>query len=344
VPLLKTSLCPCEAVAGILNCMQRSSTSACRSVLDLIGNTPVQLLDRIVNRLGLEGQLVAKLESVNPGGSMKDRVALAIIRQARASGALAEGQPVIEVTSGNTGIGLALVCKAMGHPFIAVMSRGNSPERAQMMRAFGAEVVLVDQCPPAHAGRVTGQDMAAVKERAAVLQAERGAYFSNQFENPSNPQAHFETTGPELLQQCGGKVDVVLAFAGTGGALGGLARFFREASPDTKVIAVEPECAASLALACCMEAAHLIQGGGYGKPALVHLDPATVDGYICCSDEDAIAGTRLLAEEEGIFAGYSSGAHLHAATTLLRGPARGKRVAFLICDTGLKYMSTGLFG
>jgi cysteine synthase A len=313
------------------------------SVLDLIGNTPIQPLDRVARSLGLQGRLVAKLENLNPGGSMKDRVARTIVRRARESGELKPGQPVIEVTSGNTGIGLALVCRALGHPFYAVMSRGNSIERAQMMRAYGAEVVLVDQAPGGVAGRVSGADMVLVKERCATLCAELGAYFSNQFENPANPEAHVESTGPELLKQCGDELSAVVAFAGTGGALGGLATFFHRAAPRVRVYAVEPECAASLAVACCIEAAHAIQGGGYGKPSLPHLDPKLVGGYLKCNDDQAVAAARMLAREEGVLGGYSTGANLHAAIELLKDRERGGTVAFLVCDSGTRYLSVGLF-
>ncbi len=318
-------------------------TSATHSrVLDLIGNTPVQELSTLTRSLGLRGRIIAKLEHLNPGGSMKDRVALAIIRSALASGALQLGQPVIEVTSGNTGIGLALVCRALGHPFFAVMSRGNSPERAQMMRAFGAEVLLVDQAMGGIPGRVSGQDMALVRERAAELRERIGAYFANQFENPANPQAHYDSTAPELVAQCG-ELDAVLAFAGTGGALGGLARFFHETDPRVRMYAVEPTCAASLAIACCIEAAHAIQGGGYGKPVLPHLNPSHIRGYLKCDDDQAIAAARLLAREEGILGGYSTGAQLHAAIELLKGPEVGGTIAFLVCDSGMKYFSTSLY-
>lgn len=313
------------------------------TVLNMIGNTPIQELRRITRMLGLEGRLIAKLEQLNPGGSMKDRVARTIIQNARAGGELSVGQPVLEVTSGNTGIGLAIVCKAMGNPFYAVMSRGNSLERAQMMRAFGAEVVLVDQCPGGEPGRVTGEDMARVKERAALLCAELGAYFANQFENPSNAEAHFQTTGPELWKQCEGKLDAIVAFAGTGGALGGLARYLHSVKPSLRVYAVEPATATALALACCCESAHLIQGGGYGKPTLAHVSPGDVNGYFKCSDEEAISAARLLAAEEGVLAGYSTGAHLHSAIELLKGSERGSTIAFLVCDTGMKYLSTGLY-
>lgn len=312
-------------------------------VLRLIGNTPIQSLSRLLTKLGLTGTLVAKMEWMNPGGSMKDRVALEIIRAARERGDLRPGQPVIEVTSGNTGIGLAIVCAAMGHPFIAVMSRGNTPERAQMMRALAAEVVLVDQACGGVPGRVSGQDMELVKAVCARLREERGAFFANQFENPANPDAHLKTTGPELWRQCEAKLDAVVAFAGTGGALGGLARFFADHRLPVRMYAVEPTCAASLAMACCVESAHAIQGGGYGRASLPHVNPRHIHGYLTCSDEQAIAGARLLAAEEGILGGYSAGAQLHAALELLRGPERGSTVAFLVCDSGMRYFSTDLY-
>jgi cysteine synthase A len=323
--------------------MPTVTSHVCGSVLDKIGNTPIQELTRITASLGLEGRLIAKLENLNPGGSMKDRVARQIIQRAIELGELKPGQPVVEVTSGNTGIGLAIVCKAMGHPFHAVMSRGNSPERAQMMRAFGAEVILVDQSPGGEAGRVTGDDMCRVKEKAAILREQLGAYFSNQFENPANPDAHFLSTGPELWKQCEGKLDAVLAFAGTGGALGGLARYFHSLNAGVRTYAVEPADATSLAMACCCEAAHRIQGGGYGKPNLPLAPREFIHGFVKCTDAQATHGARLLAAEEGIFAGYSAGAHLHAAIELMQGPERGKTVAFLVCDTGTKYLSTELY-
>ena len=309
-----------------------SSVEAPDSVLALIGNTPIQALNRITAKLGVQGKLIAKLENLNPGGSMKDRIAVAIIRDALARGDLRPGQPVLEVTSGNTGIGLALVCRAMGHPFYAVMSRAEPRQRP-----------LVDQHPGGMPGRVTGEDMTLVKERAADVREQRGAYFANQFENPANAEAHFQTTGPELWKQCDGKLDAIVAFAGTGGALGGLARYFHHKNPAIRVYAVEPSCAASLASACCFESAHLIQGGGYGKPTLNHVCPADIDGYLQCADEDAVQAARLLAREEGIFGGYSTGAHLHAAIELLRGREAGNIIAFLVCDTGMKYLSTDLY-
>jgi cysteine synthase A len=313
------------------------------SIIDVIGNTPLLELSRLCARLGLEGRLLAKLEYLNPGGSKKDRVALSMIRAAEASGQLKPRQAVVEVTSGNTGTGLAIVCRALGYPFYAVMSRGNTPERAQMMRALGAQVILIDQAAGGIPGQVSGQDMVLVKERAASLVSELGAFFCDQFENPANAAAHEAGTAVEMWRQCGGKLDAVVVFVGTGGAMGGLVRYFRRQSPALRAYVVEPANSTSLATACCSDVAHRIQGGGYGKTRLALLGDERVDGYIPCTDDDATAGARLLALEEGVLAGYSTGAQVHAAIQLLQGPERGSTIGFLVCDTGLKYLSTSLY-
>jgi cysteine synthase len=317
--------------------------SVASSIIDLIGNTPVLELGRIRSRFGLQGRLLAKLEHLNPGGSKKDRVALAMIRTAMENGRLAEGQPVVEVTSGNTGSGLAVVCRALNHPFYAVMSTGNTKERAQMMRAFGAEVILVEQAAGGKPGTVSGADMKMVRERAALLVKELGAFFCDQFENDANPAAHEHGTAVELWEQCGGELDAVVAFVGSGGALGGLARYLRQKQPRLRLYAVEPAGSMSLASCCCSDAAHGIQGGGYGKDQLSLLRGIRIDKHLGCTDADAAAMARILALEEGILAGYSTGAQLHCAIELMRGPEQGSSVAFLVCDTGLKYLSTGLY-
>jgi cysteine synthase A len=314
-----------------------------KSVLDLIGHTPVLQLNRIQKQLGLRGRLLAKLEQINPGGSKKDRVALQIIRAAHREAKLARGQPVLEVTSGNTGTGLAIVCRAMGHPFFAVMSRGNTRERAQMMRALGAEVVLVDQDPASTPGRVNGADMKLVRAKAAELVKSLGAFFCDQLENPANGAAHEFGTAVELWNQCGGELDAIVAFVGSGGALGGLARGLRRHQPELRVFVVEPAEATSLACCCCSNASHLIQGGGYGRDRLTQLQGVAIDQYIACTDENATAAARLLAIEEGILAGYSTGAQLHASIDLMRGELAGETVAFLVCDSGMKYLSTELY-
>jgi cysteine synthase A len=318
-------------------------TSIASSVVELIGHTPVLELNRIRRRFGLEGRLLAKLENLNPGGSKKDRVALAMIRAAAESGRLTPGQPVVEVTSGNTGTGLAIVCRALGYPFYAVMSAGNSRERAQMMRALGAEVVLVEQAPGAQPGRVSGADMTLVRERAALLIKELNAFFCDQFENAANAASHEVGTAVELWRQAGGQLDAIIAFVGSGGALAGMARYLRAKNPSLRVYAVEPAGATSLACCCCSDAAHAIQGGGYGKARLSLVDGIPVSAHLACTDDDAAAASRTLALEEGILAGYSTGAQLHCAIELLRQRELGFTVAFLVCDSGTKYLSTGLF-
>jgi cysteine synthase A len=314
-----------------------------QSVLDLIGSTPMLELNQIKKSQKLDGRILAKLELNNPGGSKKDRVALSMIRVAKASGKLADGQPVVEVTSGNTGTGLSIVCRAMGHPFYAVMSAGNTRERAQMMRALGAEVVLVEQAPGSHPGQVTGQDMKLVKAKAASLVKELGAFFVDQFENPANPLAHETVTSEEIWQQTGGHIDAMVGFVGSGGAVGGLARGLRKKKPELRVYVVEPAAASSLASGCCSDAGHAIQGGGYGREKLSLMEGVKIDGLLTCTDEQAALYARMLAQQEGILAGYSTGAQLHSAVELLNGKERGKTILMVVCDTGMKYLSTGLY-
>jgi cysteine synthase A len=313
------------------------------SVLDLIGNTPLMELHQIQKGQGYAGRILAKMELFNPGGSKKDRVALSMIRHAKASGKLAPGQAVVEVTSGNTGTGLAIVCRALGHPFYAVMSAGNTRERAQMMRALGAEVVLVEQAPGSCPGQVNGRDMKSVKERCAKLVAELGAFFVDQFENPANPLAHETITSQEIWQQSGGQIDAIVGFVGSGGALGGLARGLQKLKPAIRIYVVEPAAASSLASGCCSDAGHAIQGGGYGREKLSLMHDVKIDGYLTCADDDAAAAARMLASQEGILAGYSTGAQLHASIELLRGKEKGSSIVMFVCDTGMKYLSTGLY-
>jgi cysteine synthase A len=313
------------------------------SILDLIGNTPVLELNRMRRYFRVTGRLLAKLESLNPGGSKKDRVAFSMVQRARQSGRLQPGQAVVEVTSGNTGTGLAIVCQALGHPFYAVMSAGNSRERAQMIRAFGGHVMLVDQSAGGISGKVTGEDMRMVKARAAQLVAEKDAFFVDQFENPDNALVHEKVTSREFWQQSGGELDAIVMFVGSGGALGGLSRGLREFKPSLRVYVVEPAAASSLASGCCSDAGHAIQGGGYGREQLSLLKDVKIDGHLICTDDEAAEAARELARQEGILAGYSTGAQLHAAAELLRGVERGSSIGFLVCDTGMKYLSTTLY-
>jgi len=297
-----------------------------RSAVEAIGATPMVELERLARGLG--GRIFTKLEFLNPGLSKKDRIARQIIEDAEADGSLRPGQTVVELTSGNTGTGLAIVCAVKGYPFVAVMSRGNSAERARMMRALGAEVVLVDQTAGSRPGEVSGHDLALVEEAAQRIARERGAFRADQFHHTGNFRAHYLHTGPEIWDQTGGAFDTFCDFAGTGGTFAGCAAAFRERGSQAQCFLVEPDCAQ-----------HRIQGGGYGMP-LPMLERAQPDGVLRVSDREAIHAARRLAREEGIFAGFSSGANVAAA---LRLAAQGKTVVTVVNDSGLKYLSTELW-
>src|SRR6056297_308702 len=301
------------------------------SVIEAIGDTPLVELHRIGAALGLEGRVLAKLDYLTPGFSKKDRAARAIIEAARASGELRDGQVVVELTSGNMGTGLAIVCAVLGHPFVAVMSTGNSEERARMMRALGAEVVLVPQAEGSRPGEVSGADLALVEAEARRITEARAAFRADQFARAGNPEAHARGTAPEIWEQSGHAVTAFCDFIGSGGTLGGAARFF--VPLGVRCYAVHPD-----------RADHPIQGGGYAMPDLVHLRAADLAGDVTVTGEEAAEHARLLARTEGIFGGYSAGANLAASIRLLRGPERGGCVAFVVCDSGLKYLSTDLWG
>lgn len=311
------------------------------SIVEVIGNTPLVELSKLANTLGLEGRLLAKLDYLMPGFSKKDRAALRTIEDARASGDLLDGQTVVELTSGNMGTGLAIVCGHFGHPFVAVMSAGNSEERAKMMRALGAEVVIVAQSPGSKKGEVSGEDLALVEEAARRITDEREAFRADQFVRQANTAAHFDGTGPELWEQSEGKLTAFCDFVGSGGTLGGVARFLEP--KGVACYAVEPEGAEAVSRGDTSTPEHPIQGGGYMMPDLVHLEDVKLAGTLCVSGTTAAEHARLLAREEGIFGGYSAGANLAAAVELLRGPHKGGTVAFVVCDSGLKYLSTDLW-
>ena len=313
------------------------------SALDAIGHTPLVELARIGREV--DGRLLAKLEYLNPGFSKKDRIARFMIEEAEASGALRPGQTVVELTSGNTGTGLAIVCGIKGYPFVAVMSKGNSRERARMMHALGAEVVLVDQLPTSTPGQVSGGDLAEVERVASRLTAERGAFRANQFTLSGSFNAHYLGTGPEILAQSGGQVQAFCDFAGTGGSFAGCARAFKEHDPAIRCYVVEPARAAILSGQPVADPNHRIQGGGYSmdEGQLPLYAPDDADGFLQVTDDEAIQGARRLAREEGIFGGFSSGANLVGALKLLAGPCRGMTVVILMCDSGLKYLSTDLW-
>lgn len=311
------------------------------SVIEAIGDTPLVELSRIRAQLGLDGRILAKLDYLLPGFSKKDRAARAIIQQARQSGELEEGQTVVELTSGNMGTGLAIVCSVLGHPFIAVMSEGNSRERARMMQSLGAEVVLVPQAPGGQHGQVSGEDLALVEVAAQKLTQERQAFRADQFKRSGNPIAHETGTAPEIWEQSGGSVSVFCDFAGSGGTLAGCAAYF--ATKGVRCYAVEPKGAEAISGGDMSCPDHPIQGGGYSMADLDHLKSVDLDGTLTVSGQEAREMTRLLARYEGIFAGFSAGANLAGAVSLLRGKEAGETAAIVICDSGLKYLSTDLW-
>ncbi len=323
--------------------MNTSCPPLARSILDVIGHTPLVELTRSVESRGLSGRLLVKLEYFSPGGSKKDRIALEIIREARASGELRPGQTVVGLTSGNTGTGLAVVCRAMGHPFVALISRGNSVERVRQMEAFGAEVIVVEQADGAVDGQVSGADLALVEAKAAEIVSRRGAFRVDQFRREGNILAHERHTGPELWEQSQGQIDVFVDMVGTSGSFTGVARSLRRLNPTVRTYAVEPAGAAVLGGGCASNPRHRIQGAGYARTDLELFDKTLATGYVSVTDEQAIAAARHLAAEEGIFAGFSTGAHLAAAWRLLAEQEAGATIAFLACDSGLKYLSTDLF-
>ena len=309
------------------------------SIIDAIGVTPAVWLDRLAN--GLPGRVLLKLELMNPGGSIKDRAALQCLRDAERDGRLRPGMVVVELTSGNMGIGLAVACSIMGYRMIAVMSEGNSPERRYLLAAYGAEIELVPQGPGGKPGQVSGDDLALVERRTVELVAELGAWRPDQFANPSNPRAHELGTGPELWEQSRGRLDAFVAMVGTGGTFIGVARALKARDQAIRCLAVEPEGAQALAGQPVTNQAHKLQGAGY---AMIppQWDPALCDGTIPIGDDEATSTARELARREGIVAGFSSGANVAAALRLAAEPS-GLTVATVACDTGTRYLSTDLF-
>jgi len=313
------------------------------SAVEAIGQTPLVELSRLVSGAGLQGRILAKLEFLNPGFSKKDRIARQMIEDAEEAGQLRRGQTVVELTSGNTGTGLAIVCAVKGYHFVAVMSKGNSIERACMMSALGAEVVLVDQAPGSRPGQVSGADLALVERATNCIVTERAAFRADQFQLAGNLRAHYLHTGPEILAQAGCAIDGFCDFAGTGGSFAGCAAAFKERNPATRCYLVEPEGAAVLSGKPATDPNHPIQGGGYAIPDLRFINRAHVDGYIEISGAVATETARELARTEGIFAGFSAGANVAAAKRLLGAELSGKTVVVLLNDSGLKYLSTDLW-
>ncbi len=312
-----------------------------KSALDLIGHTPLVELSRITK--GLDGRILAKVEYFNPGFSKKDRIALQTIEEAEKQGLLKPGQPIIELTSGNTGTGYAVVCAIMGYEFIAVMSKGNSIERARMMAAFGAKVVLVDQAPGSVPGQVSGNDIALVEKETQRLTEKFNAFRADQFNLEGNWRAYYSRMGPEIIRQTKGKIEGFCDFVGSGGSFSGLTRFFKEYNARIKCYVIEPETAPILAGKKVTNPSHKIQGGGYSIKDLKFLEGLEIDGFIQISNDEAINVARRLAREEAIFGGFSSGANVAAAMKLLKSDLKGKTILCLLCDSGLKYLSTDLW-
>lgn len=298
----------------------------------LIGKTPLLELTHIEQEYGLKAKVLAKLEYFNPAGSVKDRVAKAILDDAEATGKLTKDSVIIEPTSGNTGIGLAAVAAARGYRIIIVMPETMSVERRQLMKAYGAELVLSEGAKGMKGAIAKAEELA--KEIP-------GAFIAGQFVNPANPKAHFETTGPEIFEDTDGEVDVFVAGVGTGGTVTGVGKYLKSRKADVKVVAVEP--ASSPVLSKGTPGAHKIQGIGAGFVPEV-LDTKVYDEIIPVADEDAFAMGRKIGHKEGVLVGISSGAAVHAAVELAKRPENeGKTIVVLFPDTGDRYLSTALF-
>jgi cysteine synthase A len=312
------------------------------SVLEAIGNTPLVALDRLCASEGIGPRVFAKLEYYSPGGSVKDRAALKIIEEAEMSGRLRPGQPVVELTSGNMGIGLAVVCAIKNYRLTAVMSEGNTPERSRILRAFGADVVLVPQAKGGSPGNVTKEDLELVEIETQQLVRRMNAFRPDQFVNPDNTRAHEEGTGEEIWSQLKGKVDCFVGLVGTGGTFIGVARALKKHDPSIACYAVEPANAPVLAGKDVVSTKHKLQGGGYAFVPQ-QWDPRICDGYLDVSDSEAIRYARLLSRKEGILSGFTGGANVAAAVKLAKMKKGVKAIATVIPDTGLKYLSTDLF-
>ena len=302
------------------------------SVFDLVGNTPLLELTNFEQRIAATANVYAKVEFFNPAGSVKDRVAREMIEKYEKEGKLTKNSTLIEATSGNTGIGLAALCAARGYKLIIVMPDTMSKERRALMSAYGAKLVLTD---------------GALGMQGAIQKAEElkgsidGAIIVGQFTNPSNPEAHYKTTGPEIWRDTDGKVDILVACVGTGGTLSGTGKYLKDQNPGVKVIAVEP--AASPYLSERRAGSHKIQGIGAGFLPET-LDMSVIDKIITVADEEAYANTREIAESDGLLVGISSGAALAAARKLATDPEnKEKNIVVILPDTGERYLSAGVF-
>ena len=302
------------------------------SITELIGKTPLLELHNIERELELKAKIIAKIEAFNPAGSAKDRVAAEMINQAEKEGKIVPGSVIIEPTSGNTGIGLALICACRGYRLIIVMPDSMSKERMALIKAFGAELVLTDG-----AYGMTG----AIKKAEELNREIKNSMIAGQFTNPANPKAHFLTTGPEIYEDTDGKVDIFVSAVGTGGTVTGVGEYLKGKNKDIKIVAVEPE--SSAVLSGGKAGAHKIQGIGAGFVPEV-LNTGIYDRIITVSNENAFDTAKLLGRKEGVLAGISSGAALYAAIKLAgEEENENKNIVVLLPDTGERYLSTELF-
>lgn len=302
-----------------------------KSADELIGNTPILELAHVEKNLNLNANILAKVEYFNPTGSVKDRIAKAMIEDAEKSGKLKRGSTIIEPTSGNTGIGIASVGTAKGYKVIIVMPETMSVERRQLIKAYGAEIVLTEGA----------KGMKGAIEKADALAIETGGVVMGQFVNPANPKAHYDTTGPEIWNDTDGTVDIVVAGVGTGGTISGTGKYLKEKNSNVKIVAVEPE--SSPVLSKGVAGAHKIQGIGAGfVPETTDL--SVIDEIITVSNEDAFATGKLIGKMEGILTGISAGAALFAAISLAKRKENfGKNIVVILPDSGDRYLSTPLF-
>ena len=320
-------------------------------IIDFINNTPLIELKNIYKG---KGKLFAKMEFIQPGGSIKDRTALQIIKDAYSDKKLVDGQPVVEMTSGNMGAGLAVVCKACGNPFTAVMSEGNSSERIKILKALGAEVILTPQVD-GEKGMVTGKDIEKATEKAKEIAFEKKAFYVDQFNNPSSIRAHYFSTGPEISEDLNNKVDVFISVVGSGGTFIGTSKYLKEINNKVYCIAVEPENAAIIKSGKIIDPKQVklteqfdtidqivtelnkfIDGTGYGLVP-PHWDSRFCDEIITVKDDEVIKTTKELASLEGLFVGFSSGANVLAALKYLKNVNVDLNVVTILCDTGYKY-------
>lgn len=303
-----------------------------KSVTELIGRTPLMELANFEKALGLPARILAKLEYFNPAGSVKDRVAKAMIEDAEQKGLLKEGSTIIEPTSGNTGIGLASVATARGYRIILTMPETMSVERRNLLKAYGAQLVLTDGVLGMKGAIAKAEELKKEIDTAVIL---------GQFDNPANPAMHYKTTGPEIWEDTDGKVDIFVSGVGTGGTLSGAGKYLKEKNPAVKIVAVEPE--GSPVLSKGTAGPHKIQGIGAGFVPNT-LDTGVYDEILTVSNEDAFQTGNRIAKNEGVLVGISSGAGVYAATVLARRPEnKGKNIVVILPDTGERYLSTPLF-